>query len=47
MYSIEYLDSVVKKDIPKITKTDKEKVQKAIEIFLKEDPIKFGKPFEI
>ena len=43
-YSIEYLDLVVKKDIPKLPKTIKARVKKAIETRLSFDPVGLGKP---
>lgn len=46
MYKIEYLESVVKKDITVITKAEKEKIKKAIENKLAIDPISFGKPLQ-
>lgn len=46
MYRIEYLHSVVKDDISKISKAEKEKIKKAIESKLALDPISFGKPLQ-
>lgn len=43
-YSIEYLESVVKEDIPDLPKTAKDTIKKAIEERLMLDPIGFGKP---
>jgi addiction module RelE/StbE family toxin len=43
-YNIEYLEEVVKKDIPKLPKTVKKMVKKGIEEKLTTDPIGFGKP---
>lgn len=44
IYEIRYLGIVVKKDIPKLPKNDKERVKKAIEEKLTTDPVRFGKP---
>ena len=44
MYKVEYLESVVKDDIPKLPKTEKKKIKRAIEERLTQDPIRFGKP---
>lgn len=44
MYSVEYLESVVKVDIPKLSKSEKEQIKKAIETKLTRNPIEFGKP---
>lgn len=44
IYEIRYLGIVVKKDIPKLPKNDKERVKKAIEEKLTTDPVGFGKP---
>ena len=38
--------TVVKKDIPKLSKADKEKIKKTIDIKLTKDPIFFGKPLK-
>lgn len=46
MYKIEYLESVVDDDISKITKSDRDKIRKAIEQKLSLDPISFGKPLQ-
>lgn len=43
-YKIEYLDVVVKDDIPAPPKTIKTTIKKAIEERLMPDPIGFGKP---
>lgn len=43
-YRIEYLDSVVDKDIPHLPKTMRNLIKKAIEGRLTIDPIGFGKP---
>ena len=44
MYKVEYLESVVKDDIPSLPKVEKKRIQKAIEERLIQDPIRFGKP---
>lgn len=44
LYQIEYLASVIKDDIPTLSKTAKHLIQKAIEERLMVDPIGFGKP---
>lgn len=43
-YFIEYLETVVKKDIPVLPKSAKALIKKAIEQRLMVDPIGFGKP---
>ena len=43
-YQIEYLISVLKEDIPKLPKTIKAAIKKAIEERLMSDPVGFGKP---
>ena len=44
MYKIEYLESVVKEDIPKLSKTDKKRIKQTIEERLTQNPVHFGKP---
>ena len=44
IYKIEYLESVVKEDIPKISHTNKKRIKQAIEKRLVKDPTHFGKP---
>ena len=44
LYSIEYLQDVVDKDIPALPKSIKLMIKKAIEERLRVDPIGFGKP---
>lgn len=44
LYTIEYLDSVLKEDIPTLSKNAKRQIKKAIEECLTVDPIGFGKP---
>ncbi len=43
-YQIDYLESVVKEDIPRLSKSDSIRVQEAIEKKLRYNPIEFGKP---
>jgi len=43
-YTVEYLETVVKNDIPDLPSSAKKLIQKAIEERLKVDPIGFGKP---
>ena len=43
-YKINYLDTVVKEDIPKLPKTIKIRIKKAIESRLTADPVGLGKP---
>jgi mRNA interferase RelE/StbE len=43
-YLIEYLDSVVKKDIPALPASVKAMIKKAIEERLMNDPVGYGKP---
>ena len=43
-YEVEYLKSVVKKDIPALKKKKKTLIKKAIEERLAKDPVGFGKP---
>lgn len=43
-YKIEYLDVVVKNDIPALPKTIKASIKKTIEERLMQDPVGFGKP---
>lgn len=44
IYEIYYQSAVVKRDIPKLSKSDKERVSRAIEEKLTTDPVGFGKP---
>jgi addiction module RelE/StbE family toxin len=44
MYSIEYLQTVVKDDIPALPKRMAQSIKRAIEERLMADPIGFGKP---
>jgi len=44
LYQLEYLESVKIKDIPKLNKSARKIIQKAIEERLMLDPIGFGKP---
>ena len=43
-YRIVYLESVVREDIPKLSKAAKQQIRKAIENKLPNHPIEFGKP---
>lgn len=43
-YTIEYLDSVIEEDIPKLPTATQNTIKKAIEERLIVDPIGFGKP---
>ena len=43
-YRVEYLESVVGEDIPKLTKAVRNQIRKAIEQKLVSHPIEFGKP---
>jgi mRNA interferase RelE/StbE len=43
-YRIEYLDSVVREDIPRLSKDVRNRIKKAIEQKLATHPIEFGKP---
>ena len=43
-YSIDYLDNVVELDIPKLPKTIRVRIKKAIETRLTVDPVGLGKP---
>ena len=43
-YSVEYLETVLKHDIPSIPKSVKGAIKRAIEERLMQDPISFGKP---
>jgi mRNA interferase RelE/StbE len=44
IYRIEYLESVIREDIPPLSKSVKEQVRRAIERKLTSHPIEFGKP---
>jgi mRNA interferase RelE/StbE len=43
-YRIEYLESVVDEDLPKLTKSVRKQVKTAIEKKLASHPVEFGKP---
>ena len=43
-YTIEYLENVVKEDIPALPKTMRARIKKAIEGRLTADPVGLGKP---
>lgn len=44
MHKVEYLESVVRNDIPKLPKKEKKEIKQAIEERLIQDPVRFGKP---
>lgn len=43
-FAIEYLESVVKEDIPDLPKTMRQRIKNAIETRLAADPVGLGKP---
>ena len=43
-YRIEYLESVVHEDIPKLTKSVRKQIKTAVEKKLALHPVEFGKP---
>ena len=43
-YKIEYLESVISKDIPTISKSNCKQIKRAIEERLTTNPIEYGKP---
>jgi len=43
-YRIEYLESVVREDIPNLSRAARNRIRKAIEQKLASHPIEFGKP---
>ncbi len=43
-YTIEYLDKVVKKDIPALSSAAKQRIKDTIEQRLTTDPLHYGKP---
>jgi len=45
-YTLEYFESVVKRDIPALPKTMRLRIKKAIEERLVVDPISYGKPLQ-
>ena len=45
-YSIEYLESVVSEDIPRLSHPERKRIRKAIEERLVSNPIEFGKPMQ-
>ncbi|MBI4042329.1 MAG: type II toxin-antitoxin system RelE/ParE family toxin [Deltaproteobacteria bacterium] len=45
-YKIEYLDSVVREDIPQISPPDRRRIKRAIEERLQTKPLEFGKPLQ-
>lgn len=44
MWRIQYADSVVKDDIPRLDHAAKQRIKKVIETKLTADPMRFGKP---
>jgi len=46
MYKIQYLKSVVKVDIPKLTKLIRIRIKNAIEQKISIQPVKYGKPLQ-
>ncbi len=44
IFKVVYHESVVKKDIPKLSEVSKKRIKLAIETKLMTDPAKFGKP---
>ena len=44
MWRIQYADSVVRCDIPRLDHAAKQRIKKAIETKLATDPLRFGKP---
>jgi mRNA interferase RelE/StbE len=44
MWRIQYADSVVRMDIPRLDHAAKQRIKKAIETKLTTDPLRFGKP---
>ena len=43
-YRIEYIESVVREDIPRLSRSVREQVRKAIDRKLGSHPVEFGKP---
>ena len=43
-HRIEYLDSVVREDIPRLSRDVRDRIRKAIEQKLASHPVEFGKP---
>jgi mRNA interferase RelE/StbE len=43
-YRIEYLESVVREDVPKLSSTARRRIRSAIELKLLSHPIELGKP---
>lgn len=43
-YEVEYLETVVREDIPKLSKTARQRIRRAIEEKLTTRPVEFGKP---
>ncbi len=45
-YKIEYLQSVVREDIPALSSPERKRIKKAIEERLGSNPIEYGKPLQ-
>ena len=45
-YKIEYLECVVREDIPSLSRPDRKRIKKAIEERLGSNPIEYGKPLQ-
>jgi mRNA interferase RelE/StbE len=43
-YRIEYLESVVREDIPRLSKAARDRIRRAVEVKLTAHPIELGKP---
>lgn len=43
-FRIEYLESVIRQDIPSLAKAAKDQIRKAVEQKLSSHPVEFGKP---
>ena len=46
MYQVRYLEAVIKKDIPKLPKKEKERIQRFIEDRLIKNPMHFSQPLK-
>ena len=46
VYKVEYLESVAQSDVKKLSRKDKNRIKKAIEERLVQDPVSFGKPLQ-
>ena len=45
-YKIEYLEGVIREDLPSISVPDRKRIKKAIEERLATNPIEYGKPLQ-